>query len=94
LPEGPSPALVERARSLYAQRLNQLAGECSTGVPEVASGTESWLRLRLDLLQLERERLKELRDSGQITTPLMNAVQQDIDLEMSRLERRRQTAVA
>lgn len=83
---------LERARSLYAQRANQLAGECHTGVPDVDSDTDAWLRLRLELLQIESEQLVAMRDAGNITTPLMNAVQRDLDLEISRLQRRRQPA--
>lgn len=83
---------LERARSLYAQRANQLAGECHTGVPDVDSDTDAWLRLRLELLQIEGEQLAAMRDAGTITTPLMNAVQRDLDLESARLQRRRQPA--
>lgn len=83
---------LERARSLYAQRANQLAGECHTGVPDVDSDTDAWLRLRLELLEIEGEQLAAMRDAGTITTPLMNAVQRDLDLESARLQRRRQPA--
>ena len=85
-------ATVERARALYAQRANQLAGDCRDGVPEETSDASAWIRLRLDLLAVERIRLAELRDQGTITTPLMNVVQQDLDLESSRLQRRLATA--
>ena len=81
-------ATIERARSLYAQRANQLAGECADGVPLEDSDTSTWLRLRLELLAVERSRLVQMRDDGDITTPTMGAVQRDIDLEVSRLQRR------
>ena len=87
--DGPvDAATVERARSLYASRANQLAGECRDGVPDVESDTATWLRLRLELLAIERSRLAQMRDEGQITTPVMNAVQEDLDLEANRLQRR------
>ncbi|HEV3002719.1 MAG TPA: Na+/H+ antiporter [Solirubrobacteraceae bacterium] len=86
--DGFDPSTVERARSLYAQRANQLAGECSDGVPLPDSDTGAWLRLRVQLLQIERGRLAQMRDEGEITTPQMNAVQHDIDLELERLGRR------
>jgi Na+/H+ antiporter len=79
---------LERARALYAQRANQLAGECRYGVPEEESDTGTWLRLRRSLLEIESDRLVRLRDDGDITTPLMNAVQRDLDLEIARLDRR------
>lgn len=90
--EGPQRSALERARSLYASRANQLAGECRDGVPEEESDTATWLRLRLDLLDVESSRLQQLRAEGRITTPVMNAVQHDIDLEVSRLERRLEAA--
>ena len=83
---------IERARSLYAQRAHQLAGECADGVPLPESDTGAWLRLRVQLLQVERSRLTALRDDGEITTPQMVAVQRDIDLELDRLGRRMATA--
>jgi CPA1 family monovalent cation:H+ antiporter len=86
--DGVDEATIERARSLYAQRANQLAGECRDGVPLPESDTGAWLRLRLDLLATERDRLAQLRNEGRITTPMMNAVQEDLDLEASRLQRR------
>ena len=90
--DGFGEATIERARSLYAQRAHQLAGECADGVPLPDSDTEAWLRLRVNLLQVERGRLTQLRDDGEITSPQMVAVQRDIDLELERL-RRRLTAV-
>ena len=83
---------LERARSLYAQRANQLAGECRDGVPDVESDTSAWIRLRIDLLDIERARLLQLRNEGSITTPVMRAVEEDIDLESNRLQRRMATA--
>ena len=90
--DGMDAPTIERARSLYAQRANQIAGECHTGVPDVESDTAQWLRLRRDLLDVERARLVQMRTEGQITTPMLNAVQQDLDLEAARLERRMQSA--
>jgi len=90
--DGYDATVIERARSLYAQRASQLAGECRDGVPELDSDTGAWLRLRLELIGIERARLAQLRADGQITTPLMNAVQQDLDLEAGRLQRRMASA--
>ena len=86
--DGLDPAVLERARSLYASRAGQLAGECRTGVAEETSDTAAWLRLRLDLLDVEREALIALRTEGQITNALTNAVLSDLDLEAERLQRR------
>ena len=86
--DGYGESTIERARSLYAQRAHQLAGECADGVPLPESDTAAWLRLRVHLLQIERSRLAQLRDDGDITTPQMVAVQRDLDLELERLGRR------
>ena len=86
-----APDVLERARSMYAQRAGQLAGECRDGIPSVGSDTAGWLRLRLELLEVERTRLIQLRDDGRITSPLHRAVEQDLDLEVQRLERRLET---
>jgi CPA1 family monovalent cation:H+ antiporter len=86
--EGFDEPLVERARSLYAQRAHQLAGECSDGVPQPESDTGAWLRLRIRLLEIERSRLTQMRDDGDITAAQMVAVQRDVDLELTRLRRR------
>ncbi len=85
------PELLERARSMYAQRANQLAGECREGVPPAESDTAAWLRLRVELLEVERTKLIELRNSGRITSPLHRAVEEDLDLEAERLKRRLET---
>jgi monovalent cation/hydrogen antiporter len=90
--DGFGESTVERARSLYAQRAHQLAGECADGVPLPESDTADWLRLRVHLLQIERARLTQLRDDGEITAPQMVGVQRDIDLELERLMRRLATA--
>jgi CPA1 family monovalent cation:H+ antiporter len=79
---------LERARAMYAQRANQLAGECRDGVPDAESDAGAWLRLRLELLDIERARLLQMRDEGRITQPLLRAVEADLDLEASRLQRR------
>jgi CPA1 family monovalent cation:H+ antiporter len=90
--DGFGEATIERARSLYAQRAHQLAGECADGVPLPESDTAAWLRLRIQLLQIERRQLTQLRDEGDITAPQMVVVQRDIDLELERLGRRLATA--
>ena len=90
--DGFDSSTVERARSLYAQRAHQLAGECADGVPPSESDTAAWLRLRAQLLEIELDRLTQMRDAGEISAPLMLAVQRDVDLELERIRRRMATA--
>ena len=91
-PDGFDESIVERARSLYTQRAYQLAGECADGVPPSESDTAAWLRLRIQLLEVERSRLTQLRDEGEIPAGLQIRVQRDLDLELERLRRRKAAA--
>ena len=87
--------VAARIAGLRGWRLaSDLAGVVTqvTDTIDVDSDTDAWLRLRLELLQIESEQLVALRDAGTITTPLMNAVQRDLDLEVTRLQRRMQPA--
>jgi hypothetical protein len=91
--DGDLPAsTVERARELYTQRASQLAGECRTGVAEEDTDTAQWIRLRLELIDVERGALYDLRDSGEIRNQVMLDVQGDLDLEETRLQSRLQRA--
>jgi Na+/H+ antiporter len=83
------PPLVERARDLYSSRASQLAGECRLGVAEIDSDTDAWLRLRLELLQVERQALVDARDLGEIPNAVVLSVERDLDLEEERLQARR-----
>jgi Na+/H+ antiporter len=85
-------SLIERARELYSQRASQLAGECRTGVAEEETDTAAWLRLRVDVLHVERRALRELRDEGVISNQLLRDLERDLDLEESRLQSRLVTA--
>jgi CPA1 family monovalent cation:H+ antiporter len=85
---GVPPSLIERARELYTQRASQLAGECRTGVAEEDTDTAAWLRLRLELIEVERRALRDLRDQGVISNAVLADVERDLDLEASRLESR------
>ena len=82
------PAMVERARELYTSRASQLAGECRTGVAEANTNTDAWLRLRLELLHVERSELVEARDRGDIAHEVMLVVERDLDLEEERIQAR------
>jgi CPA1 family monovalent cation:H+ antiporter len=85
--EVPSAAL-ERAREMYALRAQQLAGECSTGVPEGReSDVAAWTRLRRHLLAVERAALLDLRREGRVGMGVMREVERDLDLEEERLNR-------
>jgi monovalent cation/hydrogen antiporter len=87
--DGRPQGVVERARSLYAQRAGQLAGECRTGVADEDEGdTAAWLRLRRELMAVERAALRELRDRGEVSPAVASSVVRELDLEESRLAAR------
>jgi Na+/H+ antiporter len=83
-----TPALVERARELYSTRAQQLAGACRLGVADEQSDVAAWLRLRVDLLGLERSVLTNARDDGKIPNAVKIAVERELDLEEERLRAR------
>ena len=83
-----TPALVERARELYSTRAQQLAGACRLGVADEQSDVAAWLRLRVDLLGLERSVLTNARDDGTIPNAVKIAVERELDLEEERLRAR------
>jgi Na+/H+ antiporter len=83
-----APGLVERARELYTTRAQQLAGVCRLGIAEEESDVAAWLRLRVDLLTLERMALTDARDEGTISNTVKIAVERELDLEEERLRAR------
>ncbi len=79
-------SVVERARTLYANRARQLAGLCRAGVPVDERGDEdAWRWVRRDLLGTERRALLELRDQGEVTAAVVNEVERELDLEEERV---------
>jgi CPA1 family monovalent cation:H+ antiporter len=81
-------AAVERARELYATRAQQLAGTCRTGVPESSSADVAvWADLRLELIEVERAALLDLRAAGEVKVGVVREVERDLDLEQERLLR-------
>ena len=83
-----APPLVERAREMYTQRASQLAGECRVGVAAADTDTAAWLRLRLELLGVERRALVGARDRGEVQGPALVSVERDLDLEEERIRGR------
>jgi len=79
---------VERAREMYTERVRQLTGDCREGVPPRSQAdVAAWMKLRRQLLQIERAALVELRDEGRISLSVLGEVERDLDLEEERLTR-------
>lgn len=85
--DGVPPDLIERARSMYAERARQLSGICRSGVPERTTDLAAWAELRRKLVGVERETLIALRNEGRISAAAMREVERDLDLEQERLQR-------
>jgi monovalent cation/hydrogen antiporter len=78
---------AERLRGLYDYRRRRFAARFDDGDDGgYEARTADFARLRRELLDAERRALLELRNRGVINDQVMRRVQQDLDLEDSRLE--------
>jgi len=78
---------AERLRGLYRFRQSRFAArfdDADDGSIEVRS--QSYQRLRRELLDAERQAVVDLRRQGRINDEVMNRVQRDLDLEDARLD--------
>jgi CPA1 family monovalent cation:H+ antiporter len=78
---------VDRMRATYRFRANRFAARFDDeddGTIEERS--QSYQRLRRELLEAERGAVQELRRQGRINDAVMNRVQRDLDLEDARLD--------
>lgn len=78
-----TPWLVERVRSIYAQRLERLrASEREDPECKLTEGeTGAFVRLRQQLIEAERGELVALRNAGELTEDTLHKLQQDLDIE-------------
>jgi monovalent cation/hydrogen antiporter len=80
-------ATAERMRGLYEFRRTRFRArftdEDDGGIEEQS---QSYQRLRRELLNAERDAVVELRRTGRINDQVMNRVQRDLDLEDARLD--------
>jgi monovalent cation/hydrogen antiporter len=77
------PALIDRLRGPYQERLERLQAERQTD-PEcrLTEGQEdAYRRLRDDLLRNERQAVVELRNQGKLGEEVLHRLQEGIDLE-------------
>jgi hypothetical protein len=72
---------------MYAARAQQLTAACRDGVPDTDGSDAALRRLRLDLLQVERSALIELRDTGRVKFGTFRQIEEDLDIEQQRLLR-------
>ncbi|HET7307434.1 MAG TPA: Na+/H+ antiporter [Gammaproteobacteria bacterium] len=85
---------VERLRELYERRRRRFSAQLAEEEAEQEGESEidyeerslASQRLRRELLQAERAKLLELRNSGQISDGVRRGIERDLDLEDTRLE--------
>ena len=81
---------AERMRGVYDWRRRRFAARIGDGDDgddgDYEERSADFQRLRRELLNAERHALIELRNRGVINDEVMRRVQQDLDLEDSRLE--------
>ena len=79
------PEVVERLRRLTDQRSN-LAWE-RLGQDGRETPSQAYVRLRQEMLDIERETFRVARDEGRIAEEVLRRAQRELDLEESMLER-------
>jgi Na+/H+ antiporter len=86
--DGVPAELVERLRERYRARLAHLGqqGQDSDGRPD---GHRASTELVADLLGVQREELRRLREEGRVTLEVARRLNHDLDVEEARLERER-----
>jgi CPA1 family monovalent cation:H+ antiporter len=78
---------AERLRGTYRFRASRFAARFDDEDDgEIEERSQSYQRLRRELLDAEREAIVELRRQGRINDEVMNRVQRDLDLEDARLD--------
>jgi len=81
------PETAERMRGAYRFRASRFAARFDDEDDgEIEERSQSYQRLRRELLDAERNAVLELRRQGRINDTVMNRVQRDLDLEDARLD--------
>jgi monovalent cation/hydrogen antiporter len=81
------PDTAERMRGTYRFRASRFAARFDDEDDgEIEERSQSYQRLRRELLDAERNAVLELRRQGRINDTVMNRVQRDLDLEDARLD--------
>jgi CPA1 family monovalent cation:H+ antiporter len=81
------PDTAERMRGLYGFRINRFSSRFDDGADgAIEEQSQSYQRLRRELLDAERAAVTELGRSGAISGDVMLRVRRDLDLEDARLD--------
>ena len=80
------PDTAERVRGQYRFRIDRFTARTSPdGDGKIEKRSLEYQRLRRDLIDVERRKVVELRNTGEISDEVMRRVARDLDLEESRL---------
>jgi monovalent cation/hydrogen antiporter len=78
---------AERLRGLYGFRVNRFSSRFDDGADgAIEEQSQSYQRLRRELLDAERAAVAQLGRSGEISGDVVNRVRRDLDLEDARLD--------
>ncbi len=81
------PDTAERTRGQYRFRISRFTARTDPdGDDTLESRSMKYQRLRRELLEVERQAIVELRNTGEISDAVMRKVERDLDLEVSRLD--------
>lgn len=81
------PSITEALRSRAQQRADVAWERLGRTDPDAETPTQTWRRLRLQMLQAERAAVLEIRDAGQADHEVLARVLSALDLEESMLDR-------
>jgi Na+/H+ antiporter len=87
--DGVPQELVERLRERYRARLAHLEQQRREDTDGQPDGSRAYAELVHDLLGVQREELRRLRERGAVTPEVARRLDHDLDVEESRLERER-----
>jgi monovalent cation/hydrogen antiporter len=84
---GLDPSIRDALRARALQRANMAWERLGRTAPDEETPTETWRRLRLQMLQAERAAVLDIRDAGQADHEVLESVLSALDLEESMLDR-------
>jgi len=77
--------LYDYRRRRFRSRVHGSDGD-GGGPEDYEARTDSYRRFMIEVINAERERLRELRDEGEITDEVRRTIEYDLDLEQARLD--------
>ena len=84
---GIPPAITDALRHRAQQRADVAWERLGQTAPDAETPTETWRRVRLQMLQAERTAVLQIRDAGQADHDVLASVLSALDLEESMLDR-------